>query len=101
MIRRETGSHLPPLTSRPDDDFLNWPGCLLLTGDVGNLAKETPFMMRTIIVSVALALGMTAVMAQGDPITQRKDLMKANGSATRIGTQMVKGEIPFDPAKAK
>jgi cytochrome c556 len=60
-----------------------------------------PFMIRTIVVGAALAIGVTAVMAQGDPIAQRKELMKANGAATRSGTQMVKGEAPFDLAKAK
>ena len=44
---------------------------------------------------------MTAVMAQDDPIAQRRTIMKGVGAATRTGTQMVKGEAPFDLAKAK
>jgi cytochrome c556 len=60
-----------------------------------------PFMIRTILLGAALAIGATAVMAQGDPIAQRKDLMKANGAATRSGNAMVKGEAPFDLGKAK
>jgi cytochrome c556 len=63
--------------------------------------QEMPFMIRTIVLGAALAIGATAVMAQGDPIAQRKDLMKANGAATRSGNAMVKGEAPFDLAKAK
>ena len=58
-------------------------------------------MMRTIIVSAALAIGVTAVMAQGDPIAQRKATMKGVGAATQAGNRMVKGEAPFDLAKAK
>jgi cytochrome c556 len=58
-------------------------------------------MIRSILVGAALAIGATAVVAQGDVIAQRRDIMKANGAATRTGNQMVKGEVPFDLAKAK
>jgi cytochrome c556 len=58
-------------------------------------------MMRLVVVSAALAVGVTAVLAQGDPIGQRRDLMKSVGAATRAGNQIVKGEAPFDLGKAK
>jgi len=58
-------------------------------------------MIRTVLIVAALAIGATAVIAQGDPIAERKALMKANGAATRTGSQMAKGEAPFDLAKAK
>jgi cytochrome c556 len=58
-------------------------------------------MIRSILVGAALAIGATAVLAQGDVIAQRRDIMKSNGAATRTGNQMVKGEVPFDLAKAK
>jgi cytochrome c556 len=58
-------------------------------------------MIRSILVGAALAIGVTAVLAQGDVIAQRRDIMKSNGAATRTGNQMVKGEVPFDLAKAK
>jgi cytochrome c556 len=69
-------------------------------------------MLRTILVGcAALAVGATAVVAQtarpaspaaaGDPIAQRKEIMKGNGAAARVGSQMSKGEVPFDLAKAK
>ena len=58
-------------------------------------------MMRTMIVSAALAIGVTAVMAQANPIGQRKETMKGVGAATQAGNRMVKGEAPFDLAKAK
>ena len=58
-------------------------------------------MIRTLVVSAALAIGVTAVLAQADPIAARKELMKSNGQASRLGQQMIKGEVAFDPAKAK
>jgi cytochrome c556 len=58
-------------------------------------------MIRLIVVSAVLAIGATAVFAQSDPIAQRKATMKGVGDATRAGNQMVKGEAPFDLAKAK
>ena len=58
-------------------------------------------MIRSILVGTALCVGATVVLAQGDVIAQRREIMKANGAATRAGAQMVKGEAPFDLAKAK
>lgn len=58
-------------------------------------------MIRTVLAVAAVALGATVVVAQQDPIAARKAVMKANGEQARIGTQMVKGEAPFDLAKAK
>ena len=59
-------------------------------------------MIRTsILAGLALGLGLTVAFAQGDPIAQRRDTMKGVGAATRTGTQMVKGEVPFDAAKAR
>ncbi|HKH33419.1 MAG TPA: cytochrome c [Beijerinckiaceae bacterium] len=58
-------------------------------------------MLRTILVAAALAIGATAVTAQGDPIATRKQTMKGVGDATKIGSAMAKGEAPFDAAKAK
>jgi cytochrome c556 len=59
-------------------------------------------MIRTAILgTVALALGLSVAFAQGDPIAQRRETMKGVGAATRVGTQMTKGEIPFDAGKAK
>ena len=58
-------------------------------------------MIRTVIVAAGLVLGLTSVMAQGDPIAERKNVMKAVGGATRDGAAIVKGEAPFDAAKAQ
>jgi cytochrome c556 len=45
----------------------------------------------------AIAIVVSAAMAQEDPIKARKDLMKANGDQAKIGVAIVKGEKPFDP----
>jgi cytochrome c556 len=58
-------------------------------------------MLRTILLTAALAVGATAVLAQGDPIATRKQTMKGVGEATKVGSAMAKGEAPFDAAKAK
>ena len=58
-------------------------------------------MFRTVLAVAAVALGVTAVGAQSDPIAARKALMKANGDQAKIGAAMAKGEAPFDLAKAR
>ena len=56
-------------------------------------------MMRTILVMAAVAVGVTAVVAQSDPLSQRKALMKGNGQNLGAINRMVRGEDPFDAAK--
>jgi cytochrome c556 len=58
-------------------------------------------MIRPVIAIVALAAGATFVAAQQDPVAARKELMKSNGAQARAAGAMVKGEAPFDLAKAK
>ena len=58
-------------------------------------------MIRVLTIGVALALGTTSLVAQTNPIAQRKETMKGVGAATAAGNRMVKGEAPFDLAKAK
>jgi cytochrome c556 len=58
-----------------------------------------------VLTGLSLVAG-AAVVASGvalaqDAIAQRQQLMKAVGGATKQSVQMVKGEIPFDAAKAK
>jgi len=57
--------------------------------------------IRTVLAVAAVALGVTAVMAQQDPIAARKAIMKANGQQAGIGSKMAKGEEPFALDKAK
>ena len=56
---------------------------------------------RILIAVAAVAVGATTVIAQQDAIAARKALMKATGGQTAVGSKMVKGDDPFDLAKAK
>ena len=58
-------------------------------------------MIRTALVAAGLVLGLTNVMAQSDPIAERKNAMKAVGAATGQGAKFAKGEEPYDAAKAQ
>ena len=58
-------------------------------------------MICSVLATAVFALGVTAVVAQTDPIAARKALMKANGDNTKIAVAMMKGEAPFDLAKAQ
>ena len=57
-------------------------------------------MIRTVLAVTALALGMGTAFAD-DPIPARQALMKDNGKQAQYGTKVMKGEEPFDLAKAK
>jgi cytochrome c556 len=59
-------------------------------------------MMKRVVLAVAVvALGVTAVVAQGDPLAARKALMKENNNQGRIARDMAEGKQPFDLAAAK
>jgi cytochrome c556 len=59
-------------------------------------------MKRVLVVAAALAVSAAAVaVAADDPIAARKALMKENGKQAKEGAAMLKGEAPFDLAKAK
>ena len=58
-------------------------------------------MIRSLLVTSALLVGVSAVVAQEDPISSRKALMKSVGAATATGNRMVKGEAPFELDKAQ
>jgi cytochrome c556 len=57
-------------------------------------------MIRTVLAVVAVAVGVTAALAQ-DPIADRKAMMKKNGAQAKAGAAMARGKAPFDLAKAK
>jgi cytochrome c556 len=58
---------------------------------------------KLLVVFAVLMLGATAAAAQGcqDIIEKRQTLMKKSGAAAKIGTEMIKGEKPFDVAKVQ
>jgi cytochrome c556 len=58
-------------------------------------------MNRTVLAVVAIAIGVTAVAAQSDPIAARKAVMKEVGGQTKTGGGMAKGEAPYDQTKAQ
>jgi cytochrome c556 len=51
--------------------------------------------IRIALAAVVAAFAATAVVAQGDPITQRKALMKGNSDQGRIAREMIDGKRPF------
>ena len=63
--------------------------------------RENHQMKRLALAATLLAVGGSLAFAQQDPIAARKALMKKNGDEAKIGTQFMKGEAPFDLAKAK
>ena len=58
-------------------------------------------MIRTVLAMTAVAFAVSAVIAQGDPIAQRKAIMKSNGQQNRVATDMLENKTPFDLAAAK
>jgi cytochrome c556 len=58
-------------------------------------------MSRIALAALLGLLGATAVLGAPEAIAERKKLMKENGAATRLGVQMVRGDVPFDLAKAR
>lgn len=58
-------------------------------------------MIRHVFAAAILAALSSAVVAQGDPIAERKQMMKSIGGATGDAAKMLKGEAPFDLAKVQ
>jgi cytochrome c556 len=56
-------------------------------------------MIRTVLAVAVVVVSATIVIAQSDPVAQRKALMKSNGQNAGAVSKMVKGEEPFDAAK--
>jgi cytochrome c556 len=56
-------------------------------------------MIRTILSITAVAIGVSAVMAQSDPLSQRKAFMKGNIRNAVAVNRMIHGREPFDLAK--
>ena len=58
-------------------------------------------MIRFVVAAVAIVVSVSTVVAQQDAIAARKALMKATGGQSAAAAKMIKGEEPFDLAKAK
>lgn len=57
-------------------------------------------MIRMVLAAAAVALGVTSVVAQ-DPVSERREAMKQLGAQQRAIVQMIRGDVPFDAAKAQ
>ena len=58
-------------------------------------------MKRLVAMVITLACGVSAVLADTDPIAERRALMKHDGEAAKKLFDMSKGTIPFDLATVK
>ncbi len=56
-------------------------------------------MRRLVLAFVVAVSGVTAVIAQSDPVAVRKALMKENDDHHRVLRAMTRGEQPFDGAR--
>jgi cytochrome c556 len=65
----------------------------------GKNQGDPPMMMRSVVVVGTLLLGMGAVVAQQDLVTQAQNTMKANGkNLGGVLSPMFKGDKPYDQA---
>jgi cytochrome c556 len=59
-------------------------------------------MITRLVLAVAIAaIGVTTVVAQSDPLAQRKAIMKGVGEQGRIARDMLDGKTPFNADAAK
>src|ERR1700733_14094323 len=70
-----------------------------LFSDAALIPREI-FMIRTVL-AIVVGLGVTAAIAQEDPIKARKALMKTNGQQAKVIGDMAKGDTPFDLVAAQ
>ncbi len=72
-------------------------------GDIGPPEGVANMIQKLLIVFGVLMLGVNAAAAQScqDPIDKRQTFMKHSAAEAKIGSSMVKGEIPFDLAKTQ
>ena len=58
-------------------------------------------MMRMMLAAGAVALGVTAALAQANVIQQRQSHMKEYGEQTRTVSGMLRGQVPFNLAQVQ
>jgi cytochrome c556 len=56
---------------------------------------------RLVLAAAIVAAGITAVVAQSDPLAARKAIMKGVGDQGRIAREMIDGKTPFNADAAK
>lgn len=58
---------------------------------------------KPLIAAIIMMFGVTVAAAEGcdDVVKTRQTLMKRSGAEAKVGSQMIRGEIPFDLAKTK
>jgi len=56
---------------------------------------------RTACVALSVVLGATAVVAQTNAISERRNVMKDVGAAAKNGAALARGNEPYDNAKAQ
>jgi cytochrome c556 len=58
-------------------------------------------MIRIVLAAAVLGLGVSALVAQTDPIEARKALMQENGKQGKVAIGMIEGKRPFNLEEAK
>lgn len=58
-------------------------------------------MMKKWVLAGAMIAAASGVFAAGDPIAERKEILKGFGDATKPNAAVLKGEAPFDLAKVQ
>jgi cytochrome c556 len=58
-------------------------------------------MLRIFFAIAMITICVNASLAQRDVIRERKELMRENGNQAKIGSEMARGEKPFDLAAAR
>ena len=56
---------------------------------------------RLVLAAAIAAIGVTTVVAQSDPLAQRKAIMKGVGEQSRVARDMLDGKTPFNADAAK
>src|ERR1043166_4862506 len=108
VLRSRSREHVAPTGRHFGITKIDWcftplcphaPGAMLVSKP-GRYPRTGDFMMKRIALAVAIfAIGVTAVVAQSDPIAARKALMKGNNDNARNLVKMTRGEEPYDAVK--
>lgn len=59
------------------------------------------YLTKGLIIGGAMVVGVVSANAAGDPIANRKALMKTVGTSMKAAAPMARGKVPFDAVKAE